>query len=111
MFLYTISVAVAIFILIIVGFRLLIHFHFCRRISARYPGEKIKGCPLWTQANNRNGPGQRGSGRLPAGAGSLQHNISQMLPGDEGEEAKGEEKEQRSLSFQQQNEDYQAIPV
>lgn len=58
MFFYTISVAAAIFILLIVVFRLLIHFYFCRRISFRYPGERIKGCPIWTHTGSKGGKGE-----------------------------------------------------
>ncbi len=53
MFLYTISVAAAIFIIMIVVFRLVIHFYFCRRASFRYPGEKIRDCPIWTHGDSK----------------------------------------------------------
>ena len=53
MFFYTISIAAAIFIIMIVVFRLIIHFYFCRRVSFRYPGEKLKGCPVCAHKDNK----------------------------------------------------------
>ncbi|HAP32466.1 MAG TPA: hypothetical protein DCQ14_05375 [Firmicutes bacterium] len=50
MYFYKILVFAAIFILLIIAFRLIIHFYFCRRISPRYPAKKLKGCPIWTHA-------------------------------------------------------------
>lgn len=50
MYYYKILVFAAIFILMIIAFRLIIHFYFCRRVSPRYPGKKLKGCPIWTHA-------------------------------------------------------------
>ncbi len=37
------------FIAMIIGFRLVTHFHFCGRVSEKNPGQDIQGCPLWTQ--------------------------------------------------------------
>lgn len=53
MFFYTISIAAAIFIIMIVVFRLLIHYYFCQRVSLRYPDETIKGCPVRTHKGNK----------------------------------------------------------
>ena len=33
---------------LILIFRFTTHFHFCRRVSKKYPGEDLKGCPAWT---------------------------------------------------------------
>ncbi|MEW5921546.1 MAG: hypothetical protein AB1796_11500 [Bacillota bacterium] len=109
MFLYTVSIAAAIFILMIVGFRLMIHFHFCRRVSARYPGEKLKGCPIWTHTNYGKGRGNGGIRKI-TGSESMQH-ISNNLQGGVAEEKKLEETNQSQLSFQQNSDDYQAVPV
>lgn len=102
MFLYTVSVAAAIFILMIVGSRLIIHFYFCHRVSTRYPGEKIKGCPSWTHANYKDG--DKGNGFERAAAANL-HQLAQ------GEEKRLEDGNNCSLSFQQKGDDCQAIPV
>ncbi len=72
MFFYTISIAAAIFIIMIVVFRLLIHFYFCRRVSFRYPGEKLKGCPIWTHSD-KNGSGERSEIGENTAADSTQH--------------------------------------
>lgn len=39
------------FIIIIALFlylRFAVHFRTCRKVSEKYPGEEIKGCPNWT---------------------------------------------------------------
>ncbi len=72
MFFYTISIAAAIFIIMIVVFRLLIHFYFCRRVSFRYPGEKIKGCPIFTHSG-KEGDGEKRGIRENTAADSIQH--------------------------------------
>jgi hypothetical protein len=72
MFFYTISIAAAIFIIMIVVFRLLIHFYFCRRVSFRYPGEKLKGCPIWTHGGKK-GNGEKRDLEENTIADSTQH--------------------------------------
>ena len=76
MFIYTISIAAAIFIIMIVVFRLIIHFHFCRRVSFRYPGEKIRGCPIWTHADSKGNRGNSEGGRKTA------TNSAQFISGE-----------------------------
>jgi len=41
-------IMVAIIIGLILVLRFSTHFHFCKRVSKKYPGEDIKGCPAWT---------------------------------------------------------------
>lgn len=77
MFFYTISIAAAIFIIMIVVFRLVIHFHFCRRASFRYPGEKISGCPIWTHTDSK---GNRGDGGERVGKAAT--NGAQFISGE-----------------------------
>ncbi len=46
-----VSVMVVIFLIIIAIFlyvRFTVHFSTCRKVSEKYPGEKIQGCPVWT---------------------------------------------------------------
>ncbi len=50
----TILIIAAVFIIIVIGFRLVTHFYFCNRISEKNPGQKIKGCPIWTQKGYKN---------------------------------------------------------
>jgi len=77
MFFYTISIAAAIFIIMIVVFRLIIHFYFCRRISFRYPGERLKGCPVWTHKDNK-GNGEKSALKEHNIADSVQHISSKQ---------------------------------
>lgn len=41
-------ILVVIIIGVILFLRFTTHFHFCRRVSKKYPGEDLKGCPAWT---------------------------------------------------------------
>ncbi len=46
---YTVLMVIGlVLIALILALRFTTHFHFCRRVSRKYPGEKIKGCPSWT---------------------------------------------------------------
>ena len=94
MFFYTISIAAAIFILMIVVSRMLIHFYFCRRVSFRYPGEKIKGCPIWTHAGQK-GNGENGGGKQKAttAAASTQHMCVESKDSREVDEATGRQQQ------------------
>jgi hypothetical protein len=46
--LYPMLAVLAVFIAVVLIFRFSTHFHFCKRVSKKYPGEKIQGCPIWT---------------------------------------------------------------
>ncbi len=88
MFFYTISIAAAIFIIMIVVFRLLIHFYFCRRVSFRYPGEKLKGCPIWTHGGKK-GNGEK-SVEEDTAAGSAQHISAAQMDSKKNDETVSE---------------------
>jgi hypothetical protein len=49
---------IGVFILVVLAFRLTTHFHFCRRVSRKYPGEKIEGCPAWIHEKEEKQAGQ-----------------------------------------------------
>ncbi len=50
---HAILIFAGVFILMVVGFRLITHFYFCGRVSEKNPGENIQGCPIWTQKGNK----------------------------------------------------------
>jgi len=51
---HIVLIVAGVFIAMVIGFRLVTHFHFCGRVSEKNPGEEIKGCPVWTQKGNKN---------------------------------------------------------
>jgi hypothetical protein len=46
--LYPMLALLGVFIAVVLIFRFSTHFHYCKRVSKKYPGEKIQGCPVWT---------------------------------------------------------------
>ncbi len=93
MFFYTISIAAAIFIIMIVVSRLLIHFYFCHRVSFRYPGERIKGCHVWTHSD------KKGNGKNSEKENAAQHICTEKMDSNKADKtSSGTEQQQQHFT-------------